>query len=313
MACVSFYLAVALIAAARKGEGAPTPQELNEVRFANSNDFLRGTFDIYLAGGPDSGSCYAATPTDVKGPFHIEPEKMPELFPNEQVACSFASSCSQCNEEHRYSSGIRLKLSGTVKSAATCKPLDGATVEIWQADPHGVYWDKANVWGVRRAMEESDEKPYYNCRAFTQAVGGNYTFTSILPGHYIAGSAWRPRHIHAKVSHPSYTTIVTQLYFHGDRFLGDADTACPSCKSDHPDLISYLTCGESDDAFSLASLETASDTKVGNCVVTKNGTEAPTGITSSPTPHSGANPTSSPLIMFAGAPATLLFMMITAH
>merc|ERR1712196_471634 len=106
-------------------------------------------------------------------------------------------------------------------------------------------------------MARSGEKPYFNCRAFLLSdASGQYNFATLVPGHYVAGSTWRPRHIHAKVSAPGFVTIITQVYFHGDPYLGDADTACGSCKSDHPDLISYLSCADGT-LFSLGSLSNA--------------------------------------------------------
>ena len=46
---------------------------------------------------------------------------------------------------------------------------------------------------------------------------GYYEYETIMPGRYKIGpSAWRPAHIHYMVRHPSYSTLITQLYFKGD-------------------------------------------------------------------------------------------------
>ena len=67
-------------------------------------------------------------------------------------------------------------------------PLSG----IWQADPDGTYWDDAGHW--RRRLQQQH---LYNCRA--HQAGGAFGFSTLLPGHYVAGAAWRPRHVHIRV------------------------------------------------------------------------------------------------------------------
>jgi hypothetical protein len=41
-------------------------------------------------------------------------------------------------------------------------------------------------------------------------------FESIYPGKYLNGIAYRPAHIHFKITPPSYPVLITQLYFQGD-------------------------------------------------------------------------------------------------
>jgi protocatechuate 3,4-dioxygenase beta subunit len=59
---------------------------------------------------------------------------------------------------------------------------------------------------------------------------GVYAFQTILPGRYLNGGTYRPRHIHFRVSHPGFTLLTTQLYFAGDPFL-DSDPFM------HPSLV----------------------------------------------------------------------------
>jgi protocatechuate 3,4-dioxygenase beta subunit len=47
-------------------------------------------------------------------------------------------------------------------------------------------------------------------------AGGVYRYTSVLPGAYLNGSQYRPKHVHYRVTHPSASGLVTQLYFQGD-------------------------------------------------------------------------------------------------
>jgi len=148
---------------------------------------------------------------------------------------------------------------------------------IRQADPYGTYWDAAGHW--RRRLQQQHP---YNCRA--HQAGGAFSFSTLLPGYYVAGAGWRPRHVHIHVqarnfaaisrrdlarlarpnssrsppplrtkktdlsdhppTHPlqapGHQAVVSQIYFHGDRFVGPGDTACGACQSDHPALITPL-------------------------------------------------------------------------
>ena len=39
---------------------------------------------------------------------------------------------------------------------------------------------------------------------------------------------------------PGHQAVISQIFFHGDRFVGPGDTACGACQSDHPALITPL-------------------------------------------------------------------------
>jgi protocatechuate 3,4-dioxygenase beta subunit len=69
---------------------------------------------------------------------------------------------------------------------------------------------------------------------------GHYAFSSIKPGRYRIMNGFRPAHIHLKVSHPDYETLVTQLYFKGDPFLWPKDACGSGCKSNDPRRIIAL-------------------------------------------------------------------------
>lgn len=106
----------------------------------------------------------------------------------------------------------RLQVSGRVLGA-DCKPLVGALVEVWHADANGDYSNftrgkKDDSACLLRASLKTDAE-------------GRYTFTSIVPAEYPG----RPRHIHYRVSHAAHVTLVTQLYFTGDRGAVEGLTA----------------------------------------------------------------------------------------
>jgi protocatechuate 3,4-dioxygenase beta subunit len=94
--------------------------------------------------------------------------------------------------------GTPLTMSGNVADAATCKPLPGAVLDIWQVDAGGDYdWnsDKFHMRGK-----------------FKAGADGRYAFDTILPVPY--GS--RPKHIHYLVTGEGYEPHITQCYFEGD-------------------------------------------------------------------------------------------------
>jgi catechol 1,2-dioxygenase len=102
-------------------------------------------------------------------------------------------------------------------------PLQG-TIELWHADSDGFYSQFAP--GI----------PEWNLRGtFSTGPDGRFTITTIRPAPYqiptdgscgklitAAGwHAWRPAHLHVKVSAPGHELLTAQLYFPGDPHNGD--------------------------------------------------------------------------------------------
>lgn len=119
--------------------------------------------------------------------------------------------------------GTPLLFQGEVKNVAG-EPLAGALIEIWHADDLGFYSQFAPglpEWNLRGAVTADDQ--------------GKFQINTIQPAPYqiptdgacgalIAAAgwhAWRPAHIHLKVSAPEHQLITTQLYFEGDEHVGD--------------------------------------------------------------------------------------------
>jgi catechol 1,2-dioxygenase len=103
------------------------------------------------------------------------------------------------------SEGEPLVVAGSVRATGTaCAALDGALLDVWQADASAVY---------------DTTSPDYRWRGKMNSDGaGQYQFQSVLPGRYLNGDTYRPRHIHFQVSHAGYTQLTTQLYFEGDPY-----------------------------------------------------------------------------------------------
>jgi protocatechuate 3,4-dioxygenase beta subunit len=97
--------------------------------------------------------------------------------------------------------------------------IPDALIELWQANAAGRYMDRAapeffpldpNFTGCGRCLTDND---------------GRYSFTTIRPGAYSAGSAFlfRPAHIHVSIIGPGLTSrLVSQMYFPDDP-LHDSD------------------------------------------------------------------------------------------
>lgn len=103
--------------------------------------------------------------------------------------------------------GTRLQVAGRVLglAGAACTPLAGALLDVWQADDRGT-----------RSADYSDARTWRLRGRLYTAQDGSYDLLTIVPGHYLDGDAFRPAHIHVRVSAPGHRLLTTQLYFHGD-------------------------------------------------------------------------------------------------
>ena len=119
--------------------------------------------------------------------------------------------------------GTLLAWHGTVTSTDG-SVLHGATVELWHADAEGLYSQFAP--GI----------PEWNLRAtFTVDSAGRFEIHTVRPAPYqiptdgacgkliVAADwhAWRPAHLHVKVSAPGHEQLTAQLYFPGDEHNDD--------------------------------------------------------------------------------------------
>ncbi|MEV2231710.1 catechol 1,2-dioxygenase [Streptomyces phaeochromogenes] len=120
-------------------------------------------------------------------------------------------------------SGTPLLFQGQI-TGVSGEPLSGALLEMWQADDDGLYAQFAPgipQWNLRGAVETDD--------------AGRFAVRTIQPAPYqiptdgscgklIAAAgwhAWRPAHLHLKVSAPGHETLTAQLYFRGGEHVED--------------------------------------------------------------------------------------------
>lgn len=120
-------------------------------------------------------------------------------------------------------SGTPMVFHGQVRSTDGT-PLKNAKVELWHADADGFYSQFAPgipEWNLRGTFHADDQ--------------GDYTINTMQPAPYqiptdgacgqlIAAAgwhAWRPAHLHLKVSAEGHELLTAQLYFPGDEHNDD--------------------------------------------------------------------------------------------
>lgn len=114
--------------------------------------------------------------------------------------------------------GQLVELSGLVKHKDCKTALKGACVELWHCSADGVY-DNDSTDFKYRAKVYCDDK-------------GHYSFKTVLPVPYDVGNgSIRPAHFHMLISAPGYQTLITQLYFTGDKNIArDPAASSPAAK-----------------------------------------------------------------------------------
>jgi catechol 1,2-dioxygenase len=145
----------------------------------------------------------------IEGPYYI---------PNAPVQTTPATLPMRDDEP-----GTPFLFQGQVTSVAG-EPLAGALIELWHADDLGFY------------SQFAPGLPEWNLRGSVIAdPDGKFQINTIQPAPYqiptdgacgalIAAAgwhAWRPAHLHLKVSAPGHQLITTQLYFQGDQHVAD--------------------------------------------------------------------------------------------
>ena len=130
-----------------------------------------------LAATPECDDHDEPTPSETEGPF---------FKPRSPKRASLVESGM---------SGAQIVVTGRVFSVG-CKPLAGALLDFWQADPEGEYDNE----GYRLRGHQ-----------FTDAQG-RYRLVTMVPGLYPG----RTRHIHVKVQAKDGRPLTTQLYLPGE-------------------------------------------------------------------------------------------------
>ncbi|MCO4810319.1 MAG: hypothetical protein KC572_01875 [Gammaproteobacteria bacterium] len=111
------------------------------------------------------------------------------------------------------------------------KPVEGALVDIWQANAHGRYHHEDDP-------STAPEDPNFQGWGIVKTdAEGRYAFTTIKPGAYKVDESWkRPPHIHYKVSRRGFHEITTQMYFAGE-VLNETDRLLQSVPEDARNIL----------------------------------------------------------------------------
>ena len=114
------------------------------------------------------------------------------------------------------SPGDVMHLSGTIFKKDGKTPLSNVLIEAWQCDEHEHYDNVSDDYFFRGAVKTGKD--------------GKYAFKTIVPVPYKDGDAWRPAHIHMRISSSDHQDLITQIYFKGDAHI-EEDAAAKSPQS----------------------------------------------------------------------------------
>ena len=112
--------------------------------------------------------------------------------------------------------GHKIIVHGTIRDQFL-KPIDGALIEIWQANAGGKYLHNSdqNIAAI--------DRNFAGCGRYITEGNGAYQFITIQPGPYPypnRGIEWRPMHIHFSIFGQSFgQRLITQMYFEGDPLI----------------------------------------------------------------------------------------------
>lgn len=157
--------------------------------------FAAGTATGFTSVGINSGKECGTTPAMELGPF---PPIQARIQPDHDT------DLTRVEGESGVATGDIIEVSGRILDE-NCNPVNGAIVEIWQANHYGKYNHEYNPDGQHDP----------NFQGWGQVItkqDGKYSFITIIPGLY----GQRARHIHFKISKRGYHEMVTQLYFQGE-------------------------------------------------------------------------------------------------
>lgn len=176
------------------------------------------------------------TSSSVLGPFHISGS--PPLAIGGDMKGDFP--------------GPVLLAEGVVKNVDG-EPIEGATLDIWQTAPNGLY-----------SSQDPDQETYSFHGIQTTAADGRYAFTSVRPVEYTVPTdgpvgdilnacgrhPWRPSHLHFIVKAEGYRNLVTEVFPEDDPYL-DQDTVF-GVREDLVMRYQTMSAGSFPDGFELS-------------------------------------------------------------
>jgi protocatechuate 3,4-dioxygenase beta subunit len=155
---------------------------------------LAGAGASLLPLGPAQAAGLIATPQQTEGPFY--PSAFPADMDNDLV---------QVRGQQARALGTVLHLEGRVLDL-NGKPVDGALVEIWQCDTHGIYDHP------RQSGRDKRDTAFQGYGRMLVKADGTYSFRTLKPVAYLG----RSPHIHFKVATSTGRVLTSQFYVAGD-------------------------------------------------------------------------------------------------
>jgi protocatechuate 3,4-dioxygenase beta subunit len=150
------------------------------------------------------GGALDRTPPNPEGPFYPKHEQLDK-----------DTDLTLIEGHPERAAGSVIEVRGRVLDESGA-PIEGALVDIWQANTYGRY------------HHEDDPNPaprdpnFQGWGMVRTDADGRYSFKTIKPGSYGVDEEWtRPPHIHYKVSRRGYHELTTQMYFEGEALNED--------------------------------------------------------------------------------------------
>ena len=155
--------------------------------------------------GPGMARAALVTPAQVEGPFHpIDEQADTDL------------DLTLIDGHSRTATGEVILVRGQVVDTDG-RPMQGALVDVWQANHVGRYSHPADE---NTAPLDPD---FQGWGLIKTDADGRYGFKTIKPGAYplpaVGGQGWRCKHIHFKVIRAEAEDLTTQMYFRGDPLI----------------------------------------------------------------------------------------------
>lgn len=129
------------------------------------------------------------TPEQIEGPFYLDQARIREDI-----------------SEDKPGAPLRLVLH-VLDASASCAPIPGAAVDVWQCDALGIYSGYEGAAIAPRHVDPVDDKTFLRGTQVTDRTGG-VRFRTIYPGWYLG----RTPHVHLKLR-VGAKVATTQLYF----------------------------------------------------------------------------------------------------